>query len=65
MMTCSTCNDYLNQLRRAKARGDNENFDAVRALYIQHLYHEHNMIAQPAPKPERDTLRAAFGRLGE
>lgn len=57
-MNCPICNDYKTQLRRASARGDNENFEAVRALYVQHLAQKHNQITV---RPSRETVRWSSG----
>ena len=64
MDTCPTCRDYLVQLRRASARGDNENFQAVKVLYIEHIQQAHARTSS-VQKVDRERLRQAFGRLGE
>lgn len=60
---CSICNDYLMQLRRASAKHDEENYRAIKALYLQHLNWMHP-IGKAKPI-NRDTVRSAFGKWGE
>ena len=64
MTTCSVCNDFLLQLRRAKARRDDDNYLMVRALYVEHLNTEHP-IGKPKQPVTRETVRQAFGKWGE
>ena len=64
MTTCSVCNDYLLQLRQAKARHDDDNYQRVKALYVEHLNTEHQTGKQK-PAMTRNAVRQAFGKWGD
>lgn len=61
---CPICHDYLIQLRRASARGDDDNYQAVKALYLEHLKAKHNHPAPHMPVSKM-ALREAMGKMGE
>jgi hypothetical protein len=59
---CPICQDYLFQLRRASARGDEKQYSSILALYMEHLERVHLQVKNPVG---RELVRLAFGRFGE
>lgn len=65
MSTCSVCNSFLLTLRQAAGKRDDEHFEAVKAIYLEHLKTHNPPAVTPQAHVSREQVRAAFGRIGE